>query len=416
MNHIDIKIRGAAEFNPAGDAEVFACPTCAGTDTELFHEVHNVPTNSCILFDSRADAINCSRGAIALRFCHDCGFIYNASFRQDLTEYSGRYEETQGFSPTFSRFHRNLAAELVERHGLRGKDVMEIGCGKGEFLVLLSQLGDNRGVGVDPSALPERLVGVEGAERVKLVPEYFEPRHCEEQPDFLCCKMTLEHITATNDFISTIRAGLDDDKRTVVFFQVPETMRIIKNCAFEDIYHEHCSYFTASSLEHLFRQNRFDVTRTAIEYDDQYLTLEAVPSNDVDPQHAGSNAAGLTELAELAELVKTFPQRLAAHKQRWHETVEQAKSAGQTVVLWGSGSKAVSFLTSLGIADMVDFVTDINPNRHNHFMPGTGHLIVAPSQLAQIEPGLIIVMNRIYEDEIKQSLAKIGVECRVECL
>lgn len=413
MNLIDSKTLRGAALSPANATEGFACPTCGCGDTELFHEVHNVPTNSCILFETRSDAINCSRGAIALRFCHNCGFIYNASFRQDLTEYSGRYEETQGFSPTFSRFHRNLAAEMVERHDLRGKDVMEIGCGKGEFLVLLSQLGENRGVGVDPSALPERLLGVEGAERVKLISEYFEPRHCGQQPDFLCCKMTLEHIPATSDFIATIRAGLGDDKKTVVFFQVPETRRIIRHCAFEDIYHEHCSYFTASSLEYLFRQTGFEVTRTAIEYDDQYLTLEALPADKAETHRTMAQA---DDLAELAELVRTFPDRLAAHKQRWLDTVEQAKSSGQTVVLWGSGSKAVSFLTSLGIAEMVDFVTDINPNRHNHFMPGTGHLIVSPSRLAEIEPGLVIVMNRIYEAEIKQSLADMGVECRVECL
>ena len=71
----------APEIEDAG--EDFACPTCGGGRTELFHEVHNVPTNSCILFETRGDALNCSRGAIALRFCHDCGFIYNAAFRQD---------------------------------------------------------------------------------------------------------------------------------------------------------------------------------------------------------------------------------------------------------------------------------------------------------------------------------------------
>lgn len=398
----------APEIEDAG--EEFACPTCGGGRTELFHEVHNVPTNSCILFETRGDALNCSRGAIALRFCHDCGFIYNAAFRQDLTEYSGRYEETQGFSPTFSRFHTNLASEMIERHGLKGRDVMEIGCGKGEFLVLLSQLGENRGVGVDPSAIPERLEGVEGAERVTLIPEYFEPRHCDEQPDFLCCKMTLEHITDTSDFITTIRAGLDPEKQTVVFFQVPEADRIIRHCAFEDIYHEHCSYFTESSLEYLFEQSGFEVTRTAIEYDDQYLTIEAVPASEKPESNVSA------KVAEMAELVRSFPMRLELHKQHWRDLVEKAKAEGKTVVLWGSGSKAVSFLTSLGISDSVDFVTDINPNRHNHFMPGTGQLIVAPKQLVEIEPGLVIVMNRIYEDEIKQSLADIGVECAVECL
>ena len=387
-----------------------ACPTCGSGRTELFHEVGNVPTNSCILFETRDEAVNCNRGSIALRFCHDCGFIYNASFKQELTEYSGRYEETQGFSPTFSRFHRNLAQDMIERHDLKGRDVMEIGCGKGEFLVLLSQLGENWGVGVDPSALPQRLEGVAGAERVTLIPEYFEPRHCDQQPDFLCCKMTLEHITQTSDFIGTIRAGLDDAKQTVVFFQVPEADRIIRQCAFEDIYHEHCSYFTESSLRHLFERNGFKVMRTAVEYDDQYLTIEAVP--------ASGDAAATTREAvdELAALVHSFPERLELHKQHWRDTVEQAKAAGKTVVLWGSGSKAVSFLTSLGIADRVDFVTDINPNRHNHYMPGTGQLIVPPEQLTEIRPGLVIVMNRIYEDEISQSLAEMGVSCDVACL
>lgn len=391
-------------------SEKFACPTCGSGRTELFHEVDGVPTNSCILFETREEALNCNKGSIALRFCHDCGFIYNARFKQELTEYSGRYEETQGFSPTFSRFHRNLAEEMIERHGLSGRDVMEIGCGKGEFLVLLSQLGENRGIGVDPSALPERLKGVPGAERVTLIPEYFEPRHCEVQPDFLCCKMTLEHITQTSDFIETIRAGLDEAKQTVVFFQVPEADRIIRNCAFEDIYHEHCSYFTENSLRHLFERNGFEVTRTAVEYDDQYLTIEALPSH-------GNTTTGTREaIDELADLVRSFPERLELHKQYWRDTVEQAKSEGKTVVLWGSGSKAVSFLTSLGIADRIDFVTDINPNRHNHFMPGTGQLIVPPQQLADIQPGLVIVMNRIYEDEISRSLSDIGVTCDLACL
>lgn len=401
-----------ADAAPASDdcPEVCACPTCGSGRTELFHEVGNVPTNSCILFETRDEALHCNRGSIALRFCHECGFIFNASFRQDLTEYSGRYEETQGFSPTFSRFHRNLAQDMIKRHGLECRDVMEIGCGKGEFLVLLSQLGENRGVGVDPSALPQRLEGVPGAERVTLIPEYFEPRHCEVQPDFLCCKMTLEHITQTSDFIETIRAGLDEAKQTVVFFQVPEADRIIRHCAFEDIYHEHCSYFTESSLRHLFERNGFTVTRTAVEYDDQYLTIEAVPAS------GNAATAKRDEIDELADLVHSFPERLELHKQHWRDTVERAKAAGKTVVLWGSGSKAVSFLTSLGIADRIDFVTDINPNRHNHYMPGTGQLIVPPERLAEIRPGLVIVMNRIYEEEISQSLAEMGVSCDVACL
>ncbi|RGP41270.1 hypothetical protein BPTFM16_01566 [Altererythrobacter insulae] len=410
MNMVEAPPKAETQALPGQANATSVCPTCGSDHTHMFHQVKDVPTNSCILFDDRDAAINCTKGQIELRFCQDCGFIFNAAFRQDLTEYDGRYEETQGFSPTFSRFHHNLAQEMIDRHDLHNRKVMEIGCGKGEFLILLSQLGENEGIGIDPSALPERLLGVPGTERVTLVPEYFEPRHCEVRPDFLCCKMTLEHIPLTSDFIATIRAGLDPAIATTVFFQVPEADRIVRHCAFEDIYHEHCSYFTEDSLRLLFERNGFKVIRTAIEYDDQYLTIEAVPA--AQPVERSHDEA----LTELSDLVGSFPDRLAEHKRLWRQRVEDASADGKKIVLWGSGSKAVSFLTSLGISDEVDYVTDINPNRHNHFMPGTGQLIVPPEQLKEIEPGLVIVMNRIYEDEISQSLAEMGVKCEIACL
>jgi len=386
------------------------CPSCGSHDLKVFHEVRNVPANSCLLFDSKEEALGCPKSNIALSYCGECDFIFNADFDQRQIEYSGRYEETQGFSPTFSKFHRQLAADIIERHGLHGREVMEIGCGKGEFLVLLSQLGENRGIGVDPSALPGRLEGVEGAERVTLIPEYFTPEHCQSEPDFLCCKMTLEHITDTGDFISTVRGGLTVEKGTVVFFQVPEAYRILEDCAFEDIYHEHCSYFTPYSLTRLFQTCGFRVTRIAQEYGDQYLTIEAVAEDTSIPQ------GDFTERGNMASLVDSFPERMAQKQADWAAMVEEAHAKSERVVLWGSGSKAVSFLTTLGVSDLLDCVTDINPNRQDYFMPGTGHKIVAPAELGEIQPGLVIAMNRIYRDEIQADLDRLGVTCRLECL
>ncbi|MEQ8558141.1 MAG: class I SAM-dependent methyltransferase [Henriciella sp.] len=387
-----------------------ACPSCGAAETDLFYALDNVPTNSCILFSTKEEALACKTGEMRLCHCPDCGFIFNAAFTQELTEYSGRYEETQGFSPTFSKFHTNLAKRLIERHDIHGRNVMEIGCGKGEFLVLLSQLGENTGIGVDPSAIPERLEGVEGAERVTLIPEYFDPSHCAREPDFLCCKMTLEHITNTAQFIRQIRDGLTEGGGTTVFFQIPESLRILRHCAFEDIYYEHCSYFTPGSLGRLFRSCGFRVTDISTEYDDQYLTIEAVPG------FGGEMLEIEDDLDEIASLVETFPKRVEAAKHDWQGVVDAAKGRGETVLLWGSGSKAVSFLTSLGLGDKVDHVTDINPNRHNHYMPGTGQRIVPPAELAEIKPDLVIVMNRIYEDEITADLKALGLSPTIKCL
>ena len=88
--------------------------------------------------------------------------------------------------------------------------------------------------------------------------------------------MTLEHIPQPQPFIE---AATETVRRPagVVFIQVPESLRILRSCAFEDIYYEHCSYFTAGSLGRLLEASGFAVARVDVEYGDQYLTVEAMP-------------------------------------------------------------------------------------------------------------------------------------------
>ena len=62
------------------------------------------------------------------------------------------YESSQAFSPRFIEYAKELAIRLIDRHGLRGKDIVEIGCGAGDFLALICALGGSRGVGIDPIA------------------------------------------------------------------------------------------------------------------------------------------------------------------------------------------------------------------------------------------------------------------------
>ncbi|MCZ7627714.1 MAG: hypothetical protein M5U19_00760 [Microthrixaceae bacterium] len=78
---------------------------------------------------------------MTLRFCLGCGFIWNARFGAKLSEYSSRYEETQGFSERFNDFARDLAKRWVEKHSLAGRTVLEVGCGKGEFLEMMCEAG-----------------------------------------------------------------------------------------------------------------------------------------------------------------------------------------------------------------------------------------------------------------------------------
>jgi SAM-dependent methyltransferase len=392
-------------------AKPLVCPSCGGQRMEVFFEIEEVPINSCILLSTREEALAYPRGKIELAFCRECAFISNMAFDPRLPEYSARYEETQGFSATFNAFHRKLAQRLVDRYDLHGKHVLEIGCGKGEFIALLAELGDNAGVGFDPGYHEERSSDAV-TQRIRFIKDFYSEKYADCQADFVCCKMTLEHIHPTSEFIATVRRAISNRCDTVVFFQIPEATRIIRDCAFEDIYYEHCSYFSPGSLGRLFRRTGFHVLDIGTEYEGQYLTIEARPAQ-------GMPAAPLAQendLALLAGYVAEFPTKCGTRLDEWRRRLCDAHKQGKKIVLWGSGSKAVSFLTTLHVEDAIRYVVDINPYRHGYYMPATGQSIVAPAFLQEYQPDLVIIMNAVYQNEIKQELDRMSLRPEIVAL
>jgi len=370
----------------------------------VFYEVQSVPVHSVLLMPARDAALSYPKGDMVLGFCASCGFIANLAFDPTLHEYSSNYEETQGFSPTFNAFHQRLATHLVERYDLHGKNLIEIGCGKGEFLTLLCELGGNYGVGFDPAYVSERNKSA-AKERITFIEDFYSEKYAGYQGDLVCCKMTLEHIHHTADFVGMVRRTVGNRADTVVFFQVPDAVRVLRDLGFWDIYYEHCSYFSLGSLARLFRHCGFTVTDLWKDYDDQYLMIEARPGegkpSSILPQE--------NDLEELTQLVAYFSQNHRGQLESWQGRLREMKQNGRRAVLWGSGSKAVAFLTTLKIHDEIEYAVDINPHRRGTYLAGTGQQIVAPDFLREYKPDVVIAMNPIYRKEIQRDLNTMGL-------
>jgi SAM-dependent methyltransferase len=380
------------------------CPSCGGAGMLTFFGLIGIPVHSCRLMPTREDAVGCRRGDLQLGYCRACGFIANTAFDASVHEYSTRYEETQAFSSTFNAFARSLAARLVAAHDLRGRTVLEIGCGKGEFLVLLCELGGNRGIGIDPSYIPERTTSP-AATRIRFIRDFYSEKYAELEADFVCCRHTLEHIGPTGPFVRLVRAALGERGHVPVLFEVPDVLRVLREGAFWDIYYEHCSYFSAGSLARLVRACRFDVADLTVEFGGQYVVLTAMPAD-----RPTTPALPLErDLGDLDRAVDAFGAVAAAAVNRWRTALDGLRERGRRPVVWGSGSKGVAFLTTLGMTDGIEYVVDINPHKHGRFMPGTGQEIVAPEFLVGYGPTDVLVMNPIYTEEIRQNLARLGL-------
>ena len=296
----------------------------------LFYEMENVPVNSVLLLSTRKEAIDFPKGDIKLGYCHSCGFITNMVFNPGQVEYSSRYEATQSFSPTFDSYLRKLASQLVEKYDLFKKNIIEIGCGQGEFLSLLCEIGKNSGVGFDPAYDASRNHGVV-QKNITFIKDFFSENYSTLKSEFICCRMTLEHIQDTNRFINMIQRSIKESPNAIIFFQVPNVARILQELAFWDIYYEHCSYFSLTSLSQLFRLCGFDILDLETDYDGQYLSITARSTNNLEFLYKQENIP-----ETITNDVIYFKNNYINEIKKWREKINQGQTGWKTYDNLGS--------------------------------------------------------------------------------
>lgn len=389
-----------------GTADQRLCPTCGSGQLQPFYLLDNMPVHSVLLINTREEALSFPKGDIELTYCPNCQFISNQQFDPQTQQFSKAYEATQSFSATFRSYHRELANRLIERYNLSNGRVLEIGCGNGEFLELLTRRGQLEAVGFDPAYPADQTTQLNN--RLTIIPDFYSEKYAHHQADLYCCKMTLEHIADPGRFIQMVRRSIGNQLNAVVFFQVPNTTRILKEQAFWDIYYEHCSYFNATSLRYLFEAHGFEVLDLRSTYADQYLTIEAKPAANTTPSQRSNDT-----LPAFKKSIQKFTKTVYQRTRQWKQKLDQVRDKQQRAVLWGSGSKAVAFLTTLKLQQAIDYVVDINPNKQNTFMAGTGQQIVAPQFLKTYRPDWVIAMNSVYRDEIASDLQQMNLSPRL---
>jgi SAM-dependent methyltransferase len=327
------------------------------------------------------------------------------TFDPDLVPYDASYENSQHFSPRFARYAQELAASLVARHGLHDRAVAEIGSGKGEFLAELCQAGVARAYAYDASYAGE-IDQSPHAGRIEFVRRDWDSQAPMPDVELVCCRHVLEHFVDPASLLAGLRRSLDE-RRVPVYFEVPNGEFVLTRSGMWDFIYQHVSYFTPVSLEVLFTRCGFEVTDLGDAFDGQFLSIEATPTG-----RPAADPATTSDLTTTLASIEHFAARYEAAVDAWNKDL----SSRNDVVVWGAGSKGVTFLNTTDARHAVFAVVDLNPRKQGAYVAGTAHPIVAPEHLIENPPGKVIVANPAYLDEVCDRLRDLGLSVDVASL
>jgi len=388
------------------------CPVCGGSEVLDLLRIDQVPVYCNVLWSDKQQAFAAACGEMALGFCTDCAHLFNTAFDQRLTDYTAAYDNSLHYSPRFNQYAKQLADRLVQRHSLHGKRIVEIGCGKGDFLRMLSGKRGNRGFGFDRSFEPER-ADLPTGDDIEYFQDFYNADYARLcNPDFLCCRHVLEHIEEPLNFLRSLRNSLDTRTDVTFYCEVPNGLFTLKDLGIWDLIYEHCGYFSLSSLSQAFFAAGFDVVAADESFGGQFIWVEARPADGL----GRPDSTTLPAAQKVWQYADSFASQYRATVNAWRDRLSQFANEGRRVVVWGAGSKGVTFLNIAGIDAGIDFVVDVNPHKQGRYIAGTGQQGVSPESLRDIGATDVIVMNPMYLDEVTAAVRAMGLDLRVECV
>src|SRR5262245_24081371 len=110
------------------------CPLCKSSSTMTFLQRKRVPVHQHLVFRDQQSALETTLGDIVLKVCEAYGFIFNQALEIGKLAYGGQYDNTQFASPYFQAYVDGLVRYLVTEKQVHQASIVEVGCGKGNFL------------------------------------------------------------------------------------------------------------------------------------------------------------------------------------------------------------------------------------------------------------------------------------------
>lgn len=348
---------------------------CRVCDSPLFDapllRYANMPRVAQFLPD--ASTVSADTGLdLDVRQCSGCGLVQLGGdpvyYYKDVIRAGGLSEDMRAFRATQFR-------DFVGRFALAGRKVIEVGCGRGEYLSVLRDAGAKAsGLEHAPASVDTcRAAGldvakgfVEGADHV-----------IDGGPfDGFMILNFLEHHPAPTATLRGIARNLVDGGVGIV--EVPNFDSMLREQQFAEFMADHLCYFTTSTLTTTLNLSGFEVLWCREEFHGYILSATVRKRAPLD--------------------LASFHEQQARRRDEVHAYIN--RFGPRRVAIWGAGHQALAIMALLDLGKSIRYVVDSAPFKQGKFTPATHLPIVAPEALNTDPVDAVIVIAAGYSDEV----------------
>jgi SAM-dependent methyltransferase len=394
------------QMNIAGN-----CRFCGGPLTE-FVDLGMSPLCESFLTKAQLDTME-PFYPLAAYVCRDCLLVQLQEYVAPKKIFS-EYAYFSAYSDSWLDHARRYAEAMTKRLSLGSASrVIELGSNDGYLLQFFVAKGIPV-LGIDPAANVAKAAEKRG---VPTLVRFFGAEAARElaesgtQADLVLGNNVLAQIADLNLFVEGIPIILKAGGVCTIEF--PHLLKTIEGNQFDQIYHEHFSYFSALTAERIFAAHgmrMFDVDELPTHGGS--LRIYACHANDRSHPTESSvfdlllreREAGLHTLGTYSN----FADRVRTTKRKLLSFLIEAKNTGKTLAGYGAPGKGNTLLNYCGIrGDFLDYTVDRNPYKHGKYLPGTHIPIFPPEKIFETKPDYVLILPWNLKDEIVDQLREI---------
>ena len=365
------------------------CRICGSRDLFQFLDLGETPLADAFV---EIENLNQPEAKFPLRVavCETCSLVGLRDIVSSDLLFGDNYAFYSSGSPQGVIHFRNYAQEMMRRFPKEAKQLtVEIASNDGVLLRPLQELGANV-LGIEPA---KNVVPVAQAAGIDTICSFFDSRIGADlqkergSAGLILANNVVAHVDDLHDFIRGIRALLDT--QGVFVFEVQYFPNLLFRNQFDNVYHEHRSFFSLRPLSRLLQSeglNIFDVQR--VDTQGGSIRVYASAQNagrPIQPIVAQLTADELAWGLDKKETYLGLQHRAEYIRAELLRLLREIKSAGKKIVGYGAPAKGNTLLNYCGITtELVDYIVDKTLFKHGKFTPGT-HIPVYPIEKIQTD-------------------------------